>query len=145
MANTDQYYALTLLAEGASTGAFYSIVPTSNLQISQGGVSIMPTATSTTMVNIYPQELQIQAPSGSVYSGVTIVTDADKISGQVVASPPVNVEVTVTLYGAGSTKLGEYILEPGHDVGVFSFATTPDHAMSASDALDVVKQTVNRK
>ena len=93
MANTDQYYALTLLAEGASTGASYSIVPTSNLQISQGGVSIMPTATSTTMVNIYPQELQIQAPSGSVYSGVTIVTDADKISGQVVASPPVNVEV----------------------------------------------------
>jgi hypothetical protein len=145
VSSTDNYYSLTLLANGASTGAFYSIVPTSNLQIAQGGVSVAPTAASATMVNIYPQELQIQSPPGSVYSGVTIITDAEKISGQVVASPPVNVEVTVTLYGAGGTKLGEYILEPGHDVGVFSFDTTRAHAMSASEALDVVKQALSRK
>jgi len=140
----DVYYALTLNATGASTGAFYSVSPTSNLQISQGGASFMPTATSATMVNIYPQELQIQAPPGMVNSGVTIVTDADTISGRLFVSPPVDVATEVTLYGAGSIQLGQYILDPGVSEGLFSFPTNPAQGMSSGDALKVLQRALGQ-
>jgi capsular polysaccharide biosynthesis protein len=140
MSNGGNYYALTLSANGASTSAFYSVNPTSNLQIAQGGVTMEPASQATTMVNIYPEELQIQAPPGMVYGGVTIITDAEMISGHVVVSPPVNVAVVVTVYGAGGTQLGQYILDPGVGSGNFSFPSDPAKAMSAGEALSVIQQ-----
>lgn len=38
------YYALTVTADGANTGAYYSVTPTSNLTISQGGVTLAPSS-----------------------------------------------------------------------------------------------------
>lgn len=145
MSNSENYYALTLSANGANTSAYYSVTPTSNLQISQGGATMEPTAMATTLVNIYPGELEIQAPPGMVYAGVTIVTDADLVSGRLVVSPPVNVSVAVTLYGAGGQQLGQFILDPAVGSGVFSFAADPKSAMSAGDALNIVKQQAGGK
>lgn len=145
MSNGGNYYALTLSANGTNTSAYYSVNPTSNLQIAQGGVTMEPTGTATTMVNIYPEELQIQAPPGMVYGGVTIITDADLITGHLVVSPPVNVAVVVTLYGAGSTELGQLILDPYVGSGSFSFPSDPSKSMSASEALSVVKQRTGGK
>src|SRR5215208_787980 len=109
MADETLYYAITVTAEGTSFSAYISMTPTSNLTFLQGGVTFMPTAASLTMANIYPQTLQLQAPPGSFTAGVTIVTDASEIAGRVMVSPPVNVAVIVTLYGAGGQQLGQMI------------------------------------
>ena len=92
MSNGASYYALTLVEQGASTTAYYSLTPTSNLEMSQGGVTMDPTAASATLVNIYPQTLQIQAPAGSFQAGVTIVTSDDRIAGRLLVSPPVRMD-----------------------------------------------------
>ena len=55
MAATDLYYALTIIANGAGTPAYYSVTPAPTLSIAQGGVTVVPTGIGSTMVNIYPQ------------------------------------------------------------------------------------------
>ena len=119
MSNT---YSLKLAQQGASTSAYYSILPTSNAQITQGAVTIHSTAPGTTLVSIVPTELQIQSPPGSLTSGVTVITSESAIAGRLAVSPPVNVAVTLTLEGAGGAQLGQFTLDAGVDGGNFSFS-----------------------
>ena len=139
------YYALTVTAQGAGTGAFYSLTPTSNLTISQGGVTLAPSAPSQQMVtvSVYPQMLQINAPAGSVSGGVTIITSASSVDGRVVVSPPVNVATVVTLYGNGGQQLGQYIADPGTGGGVFSFPVSGD-GIPADEANGVLDQLLKK-
>lgn len=145
MSNGGTYYALTLIADSASTAAYYSLNPTSNLEISQGGATFYPTQASMTTVSIYPQELSLQAPAGYVSAGVTIITDADTVAGRVLVSPPVNVSVVVTLYGNGGAQLGQIIVDPGSASGVFSFPVTASQGMPPDDAVNVVKQQTTKQ
>jgi hypothetical protein len=142
MSNGAGYYALSLTVEGASTPAYYSMNPDSNLEISQGGASFAPTAMATTIVSIYPQEMSIQAPPGLISAGATIITDADVIAGRVLVSPPVDVSVVLTVYGAGSTQLGQVIIDPGETGKTFSFPTDSGKSMSSADAIDALKQRI---
>jgi len=144
MSNGEVYYALTLTAQGMSNAAYFSMSPTSNLQISQGGVTLGGTAAATTFVSIYPTELQVQAAPGLISGGVTIITSENNVAGRLEVSPPVNVAVTVTLYGAGGQQLGQFILDPGVPSGVFNFPTGGNAGMSAADALNTVKQQTGR-
>ena len=139
----DSYYALTLNAIGTSTPAFYSVTPTSNLTISQGGATIAPNpATSEgTTVNIYPQTLQVSGPAGLISAGVTIITSETTIAGRTVISPAVNVAVTVTLYGNGGTQIGQHVYDPGTGGGPFKFDAPSGGAIgSADDARAVVEK-----
>ena len=135
----DYYYALTVVAQGVSTAAYYSVTPTSNLEFSQGGVTIAPTSASLTMVNIYPETLQVQAPAGSVNAGVTIETSESEISGRLMVSPPVNVAVVVTLYGVGGQQIGQTTLDPGVGDKMFSFAVSAGNSISKSDLPGVLR------
>ena len=139
MASTDIYYALTVVANGASTSAYYSVTPTSDLSILQGGVTVVPTAVGATMVNIYPQTLQINSPAGSVNGAVTIITGASKISGRLMVSPPVNVAVVVTLYGAGGGQLGQAILDPGSGSRTFSWPVDSKQGLSKDDGVKLLE------
>ena len=121
MSNGTSYYALTVAEQGAGTAAYYSLTPTSNLEMSQGGATLDPTAATATMVNIYPQTLQIQAPAGSFNAGVTIVTSDDRVAGRLLVIPSVDVAVIVTLYGVGGQQIGQSILDPAVGSLVFSF------------------------
>ena len=134
MASTDIYYALTIVANGVSSAAYYSVTPTSNLSILQGGVTVGPTGSGAVMVNIYPQTLQIGAPAGSVSGAVTIVTSASEIAGRVMVSPPVNVSVVVTLYGAGGQQLGQAIVDPGTGSRTFSWPVDANQGLSQDEA-----------
>ena len=131
----DSYYALTLNAIGTSSPAFYSVTPTSNLTISQGGATIAPNpATSEgTTVNIYPQTLQISGPAGLISAGVNIITSETTIAGRTVISPPVNVAVTVTLYGNGGAQIGQQVYDPGSGGGTFKFDAPSGSAIDSSD------------
>jgi hypothetical protein len=142
MATTDFYYALTIVANGAGTTAYYSVTPDPGLAFAQGGVTIVPAATGATMVNIYPQTLQINAPAGSVSGAVTIITGASKISGRLMVSPPVDVAVVVTLYGTGGKQLGQAILDPETSSLVFSWPVDAKQALSQHDATKLVESLV---
>ncbi len=146
MTTSGTYYALTVTAEGASTGAYYSVTPTSNLTISQGGVTMAPSAPSQQMitVSVYPQTLQINAPAGYVSGGVTIITSEPSIDGRLQVSPPVNVAVAVTLYGNGGVQLGQYIADPGTGGGVFSFPVSGG-GIPANDTQAVLDQLIAKK
>jgi len=139
MSNGARYYALTVVEQGASTTAYYSLTPTSNLEMSQGGVTMVPTAATATLVNIYPQTLQIQAPAGSFTAGVTIVTSDDRIAGRLLVSPPVNVAVIVTLYGAGGQQIGQSILDPAVGALVFSFPVSSEQSIPKGDVPAVLQ------
>jgi hypothetical protein len=146
MAIHDTYYALTVSAAGASTPAYYSVSPTSNLTISQGGVTLAPSAPSQQMisVSIYPQTLQINAAAGYVSGGVTIITSAPSVDGRLVVSPPVDVAVVVTLYGNGGTQLGQFIADPGTGGGVFSFPVAGD-GIPPAEAAGVLQHLLEQK
>ena len=135
----DYYYALSLVANGVSTGAYYSVTPTSNLEFSQGGASIAPSQLTVTMVSIYPETMQIQAPAGSLSASVTIQTSASEIAGRLMVSPPVNVAVFVTLYGTGGQQIGQAILDPGDSEKAFDFPVSAGNAISKSDLSGVLR------
>lgn len=140
------YYALTVTAQGASTPAYYSLSPTSNLTISQGGVTLAPSSATQQMVSVsvYPQTLQINAPAGLVSGGVTIITSESEVAGRLVISPPVNVATAVTLYGNGGVQLGQYIADPGTGGGVFSFPID-GNGIPAGDAQDTLQKLLDNK
>jgi hypothetical protein len=145
MSNGGSYYALTVVEQGASTAAYYSLTPTSNLEISQGGATFVPTATALTMVSIYPETLQIQAPAGSFSAGVTIVTSEDLIAGRLLVSPPVNVSVVVTLYGSGGQQLGQSILDPAVGSLVFSYPVSSQKSIPRGDVPGVLQGLLPKK
>lgn len=126
------YYSITISATGYGSPTYFSLTPTSALQISQGGITIDPTSVSESMVNIYPQTLQIQSAPGSVKGGVTVVTSDTHIAGTVQVSPPVEVPVTVQVWG--TKLLGSYTLDPNHQTGVFDFPVSPADAIPAAEA-----------
>ena len=128
---------MTVVEQGASTAAYYSLTPTSNLEMSQGGVTMDPSAT---MVNIYPQTLRIQAPAGSFQAGVTIVTSDDRIAGRLLVSPPVNVAVIVTLYGVGGQQIGQSILDPAVGSLAFSFPVSAAQSIPKGDVAGVLQK-----
>jgi hypothetical protein len=136
------YYALTLTTNGTTFAAYYSVTPTSDIQFSQGGVTITPTGNSVTMVNIYPQTLQIQAPAGSINAGVTIQTGASIIAGRVMVSPPVDAAVIVTLYGAGGTQLDQMIMDPGTGSQLFEWSVDAASAIKSDDLDSVLRGLV---
>jgi hypothetical protein len=140
MPSIDIYYALTLVANGASTPAYYSVTPTSDLSISQGGVTIVPTGPGSTLVNIYPQVLQISAPAGSVNGAVTIISGVNEIAGRLMVSPPVNVAVVVTLYGIGGKQIGQAILDPGEGSQSFAWPVDPSQGLAAGDVATLIKK-----
>lgn len=138
----DDYYALTLSANGVSTSAYYSLTPTSNLEFDQGGVTIVPDSADATQVNVYPETLQIQSPPGSVNAGVTIITSASEIAGRVLVSPPINVAVVVTLYGVGGQQIAQTTLDPGVGDKLFSFAVSDEQAIPREHVAGILRGLV---
>ncbi len=144
----ETYFALTVTTTAAaSSAAYYSLTPTSNLTISQGGVTLAPSAPSQQMITVavYPQTLQMSAAAGLVSGGVTIVTSASEVAGILGVQPPVNVAVAVTLYGSGGQQLGQYIADAGTGGGVFHFPVSAGDGSSADEASDTLKKLIEKK
>jgi hypothetical protein len=139
MSNGGSYYALIVKQDAASMAAYYSLKPKSNLEFSQGGVTMKPTALAPTTVNILPSRVEIQAPPGSLNASVIVITSEDLIEGDLVVSPPVNVPVAVTLYGAGGKQLGQEILDPGAESLKFSWPVSSWKPIPKDDVLSVLQ------
>src|SRR6185436_4526748 len=122
--------------------AYYSVTPTSNLEFTQSGATIVPTQQAATMVNIYPETLQLSAPAGSISAAVTIVTGENQITGRAIVSPPVNVAVVITLYGIGGQQIGQAIIDPGTGDRTFNFPVSAGNAIGKADVGGVLRGLV---
>lgn len=142
MASESFYYALTIAVKDSTIAAYYSITPTSNLEFSQGAATFYPTAASVTMMNDYPETLQLQAPAGSFNASVTIATDANEIAGRVLVSPPVDAATIVTLYGAGGKQIGQMIIDPGSGDKTFNFPVTAQESIKQHELPGILRALV---
>ena len=139
------YYALTLDAKGTNAPAFYSLTPTSNLTISQGGATIAPSSPSASgiIVNVYPQTLQVSGPAGIISAGVTIITTENHIAGRVMVSAAITVATVVTLFGAGGKQLGQAIVDPGQTSTAFSWDVPAGSGLAdAAEAQSLIAQKI---
>ncbi len=125
------FYSISAAARGVQTYSFFSLSITSGL-ITNGGVQyVNPTQAQSTYVNTYANTIQSQGAPADVTLGAAINSD-DPVTGTILASPPANVDVTVTLYGLGKT-LGTYVLRAGQSSGEFRFEVNSADAIPESE------------
>lgn len=141
----DRYYTLQMSEFGASSEAFYSITPDSNLQFAQGGATMAPTAATAVLVNIDPETLQVSAPAGNMAAGVTIITSADVIAGRVLVSPPIDTATVLTLYGDGGQIGKPFVVDAGSGGSTFSWPVGEDQGLSQRDAANLVQKLISSK
>lgn len=117
---SDSFYSISMVANGVKTLSFFQIAMTSGV-ITNGGVSYMnPEHAQSSFVNFFATAINAQgSPAQSVTLGAAIKSSAP-VTGNVMASPPANVDAVVTLFGQGKV-LGTYTLPAGQSSGSFSF------------------------
>ncbi len=119
-------FAINAGATGASTGYYCSLTLTSGTLVDGVG-QCMPTQASYTYMS-FQGAITFQVAPGDAACGGTVSSTSDIVAGSILVSPPINVPMTVTLWGRGSV-IGTYSLPAGQESGVFSFKT------SSSDAI----------
>ncbi|MBV8519453.1 MAG: hypothetical protein JO197_18825 [Acidobacteria bacterium] len=133
------YFSLTMAAARTGHNAYCTISPAPELQISQGGFTFQPTGANTTTVVIYPQVAQLQMPPCEAISGsLLIVTHSPVVAGQLLVSPPLEVSVTLTLYGNGGVQIGQSTLDAGQSTLNFKWDVSSATPIPESDAHDAI-------
>jgi hypothetical protein len=136
-------YSLLLKVQGASTAAYYS-ASINDGAMSNGAGSVQPNSATYTYFGTYSNLLQMSVAPGTANISAMLVTDSNTVSGQVIASPAVNVPVVLSLYGAGKT-LGTYTLQPGQTSGNYSFDVSSADSLTEEQARQLTEQHVPRK
>jgi hypothetical protein len=133
------FYSIGAVAKRSNTLSFFSLNITSGV-ITNSGVSYEnPVNAQSTYVNVYETAVQSQGSPADVTLGAAI-DSSDPVTGSIMASPPTNVDVVVTLYGQGKV-LGTYTLPAGQTSGDFSFQVNSADAIPQGDvkaALDKI-------
>ena len=131
----DNYYGLSLGASGtSSTSAYCYISITQNSGVYDGAaITLFPSSTSSTYFNYRSTSVQWQAPPSRMSGGLTVVTGGNNIIGVLGASPALNVNLTLTCYGAGTT-FGSVTLPAGQTEVPFNFSVSASEALPAGGA-----------
>ncbi len=132
-------YALNAAISGASTGAYYSVNLTTGTLVDGVG-QCMPTQTAFTYMS-FQGSIAFQVPPGDTSCGGT-VNATTTVAGTVLVSPPINVPVTITLWGRGTT-LGTYNLPAGQTSGQFSFNVSSSDAIPQDEVAGVMKNFIS--
>jgi hypothetical protein len=128
---SDSYYSISFGANGVNTFSFFQLGITSGV-ITNGGASYTnPHDAQSTYVNFYATAINAQGSPGDVMLGAAIKS-SDPVTGNVMVSPPTNVDAVVTLYGLGKT-LGTYTLAAGQSSGSFSFQVNTADSIPEAD------------
>lgn len=132
------FYSIGAVAKRANTFSFFSLNITSGV-ITNSGVSYEnPVNAQSTYVNVYATAVQSQGSPADVTLGAAIDSSAP-VTGSVMASPPTNVDVVVTLYGQG-TVLGTYTLPAGQTSGNFTFQVSSSDAIPENEVESALKK-----
>jgi hypothetical protein len=124
------YYGFSLSSSGTANATSYYYVSATDgtTTYDSATVTLYPSGTQTTYFSFRANSLQWQAPAARVSAAINATTSASSIRGVLGASPAVNVNLTLTLYG-GSGPIGSVTLNAGQSEVPFNFS------VSASDAL----------
>jgi len=134
------FYSIGAVAQRSTTFSFYSLNITSGV-ITNSGVSYEnPTNAQSLYVNVYATAIQSQGGPADVTLGAAI-DSSDPVTGSVMASPPSNTDVVVTLYGVGKV-LGTYTLPAGQTTGNFVFPVSSGDAFAEGDVEQSLKTIV---
>jgi hypothetical protein len=115
-----QMFGITMVANGTSSAAYYSVILATGGEFIQGGGTIYPTTLGATLVTLYGSELSIESPAASMMSGgATLTTSGSIIAGRMMVSPPINADTVLTLFG--TNEIGSVTLKAGETVTNFSF------------------------
>lgn len=137
------FYSIGAVARRSNTLSFFSLNITSGV-ITNSGVSYEnPTNAQSTYVNVYETAVQSQGSPADVTLGAAI-NSSDPVTGSIMASPPTNVDVVVTLYGLGKV-LGTYTLPAGQTSGNFSFPVSSEDAIPENDVKASLEKIVPRR
>lgn len=132
------FYSIGAVARRTTTFSFFSLNITSGV-ITNSGVSYEnPTNAQSTYVNVYANSVQSQGSPADVTLGAAI-DSSDPVTGSIMASPPANVDVVVTLYGLGKT-LGTYTLPAGQTSGNFTFHVSSEEGFPENDAKSALEK-----
>jgi hypothetical protein len=128
----DNYYGLSLGASGTATRSAYCYISiTQNSGEYDGAaITLYPTSASSTYFNYRSTSVQWQTPPARISGGLTVVTGENNIIGVLGASPALNVDLTLTCYGASST-FGSVTLPAGQTEVPFNFAVNSSEALEA--------------
>jgi hypothetical protein len=125
------FYSIGAVARRSTTFSFYSLNITSGVLTNSGVSFENPTNAQSTYVNVYATSIQAQGSPADVTLGAAI-NSSDPVTGSIMASPPSNTDVVVTLYGLGKT-LGTYTLPAGQTSGNFVFPVSAEDAIPENE------------
>lgn len=136
------FYSIGAVARRSTTFSFYSLNITSGVLTNSGVSYENPTNAQSLYVNAYATAIQSQGGPADVTLGAAI-NSSDPVTGSIMASPPSNTDVVVTLYGVGKV-LGTYTLPAGQTSGNFSFPVGSEDAFSEGDVESSLKTILPR-
>ena len=126
------FYSIGAVARRTTTFSFFNLTITSGVMTNSGVSYENPINAQSTYVNVYANSVQSQGSPADVTLGAAI-DSTDPVTGSIMASPPANVDVVVTLYGLGKT-LGTYTLPAGQTSGNFTFPVSSEDGFPENDA-----------
>lgn len=114
------FYSLTYSANGITTSSLSEVILSSGTIIS-GSAAIVPKALAYTTFS-FQQMFELQAPAGDITVGGPVQAGSDNvIAGTITVAPPINVAVTVQLWGPNGVY-DTYTLNAGEEQGLFSWS-----------------------
>lgn len=136
------FYSISFGGNDITTFSFFQLAMTSGV-ITNGGASYQnPRDAQSTYVNFYATAINAQgSPAGNVTLGAAIKS-SDPVTGNVMASPPANADMFVTLWGANQI-LGTYTLPAGQSQGSFSFNVNASQGIPENEVEASVKSILS--
>jgi hypothetical protein len=129
----DNYYAFTISAIDTGKTCYYGVQFTSQLTVLQGSFTFTPTGSTNTMVGTDATNINLNLPACARLSGgVTVITGASNVAGNIYVSPALSVPVTFALYGF--SQIGSVTVQPGQTQASFNFDVSGQEALTAETA-----------
>lgn len=135
------YYSFNLTSSGtASTSAYYYVSLAANENSYDGaGITIYPSTASTTYVSYQSQSVSFNAPPARISGGITVIANVPEVAGTLGASPAVNVDQVLKLYG-NTGLLGTVTLKAGQTMVPFDFHVSPTDGFDRAEAEENLKK-----
>jgi hypothetical protein len=132
MPDGTSYYSISLVANNVTTLSFFQLSLNSGVIVNGGAAFMNPTDAQSTYANFYGTAMNAQGSAAGTVTLGAAIQSSDPVTGNVLVSPPTNVDIVVTLFGYGKT-LGTYTLQAGQSTGDFSFQVNPADAIPEGD------------
>jgi hypothetical protein len=138
------YYGMQLATTGPSTTAYFFVNVLSPGALVGAAVSMYPSATQATYFSSTENSLQFNAPAAvTIGAATTVLTSGNDVAGSLGVSPPIQSDVTLSLYGSGGV-IGTVTLEAGQTQMPFDFRVTPSESLGHEGGAALLRKQAPR-